>query len=95
MTSACGVVERIGGALVGLEEQAGTDLGEAREIVEVDAVRGVVLRVVLAAVERARERRDVDPRNAGSEKRPDLGPGRGRREPVAMGEQSVSLGATA
>src|SRR3954465_2655694 len=50
-----------------VEEQARTELGQVREVVEVDLVARVVLRVVLGAVELGRKRGDVDPGDSGRE----------------------------
>ena len=80
---------------VGLQHETREDARERRQIVEVDAVGGVVLRVVQGPVVVVGEGGDVDPRNAGGEEGPDLGP---RVRPVelpAMLKQTVALGPAA
>ncbi len=73
-----------------VEQEARADLGQLRQVAEVDLVGGVVLGVVLGAVELRGERRDVDPGDSGREERPDLGPRVGPAEAVAVREQPVA-----
>src|SRR3954470_3056537 len=95
MARAGAEVKSVGGAFVRFDEKPPADLRERREIVVVDHGGRVVLRVVLAALELAREGRDVDAGYSGGEERPHLRP-RGRLcEPKAVRQQAVRLGAAA
>ena len=75
-----------------VEQQPCAELGQLREIVEIDPVAGVVLRVVLGAVVLRGEGGDVDPGDPGREEGPDLGPRLRLVELPAEGKQSVPLG---
>ena len=85
------VVEQPVEVLVRLGQQAHAHAGQLCEVVEVDARRRVVLRVVVGPVVLVRERRDVHPRDARGEERPDLGPGGRRVERPPVREQAVAL----